>query len=391
MAKIVVDTNNLRALAAAARMAADEVMGTTGRVRGQLLDTMAESGLLGSAIFKESLSDLGDSSERTVDALMQIASNLTAVAEVFEQADSQLSATLGRSASHAQTNSSTIIDLLFPGTEVRGADRLMDAIARHWSTSAAKDSLPSIPIGMIAARESSQRAVKVRLDSAQPHLLIAGRTGSGKTVLIRNVIAGLAMSASPQDVMFLFLDGRGGQFEDFYKFPHVLMGHRPSDGTGLRSAYSRIASEVRMRLSDRQNMSDVASNRRPRLVIVMDEPRQSLETAGDFARLRAELSLLEPFVAMHIVASLQSDADVQRLERLRDNSARIVLANTEREVAMSMMGGREVSAPASDGSALLFETRTKAVRRFTPSTPLARSELDMMRRAIRAAASAGLH
>ena len=82
------------------------------------------------------------------------------------------------------------------------------------------------------------RGVKLRLSEEQPHVLIGGPAGSGKTVLMRNMIISLAMSASPQDLELVLIDGKGGQFDDLTKPPHVIAAGRTGE-SALRRALAR--------------------------------------------------------------------------------------------------------------------------------------------------------
>ena len=55
-----------------------------------------------------------------------------------------------------------------------------------------------------------------------PHLLIAGATGSGKSVCINTVICSIIMHASPDDVRFLMVDPKRGEMAAYNNIPHLL-------------------------------------------------------------------------------------------------------------------------------------------------------------------------
>lgn len=56
-----------------------------------------------------------------------------------------------------------------------------------------------------------------------PHLLIAGTTGSGKTVCINAIIASLLFNASPDDLKFLMVDPKMVELALFNNLPHLIV------------------------------------------------------------------------------------------------------------------------------------------------------------------------
>lgn len=56
-----------------------------------------------------------------------------------------------------------------------------------------------------------------------PHLLIAGSTGSGKTVCINTVIASLLYHASPEDLRFIMVDPKIVEMKIYNDLPHMLI------------------------------------------------------------------------------------------------------------------------------------------------------------------------
>ncbi|MDR1255693.1 MAG: DNA translocase FtsK 4TM domain-containing protein [Puniceicoccales bacterium] len=56
-----------------------------------------------------------------------------------------------------------------------------------------------------------------------PHLLIAGSTGSGKTVCINAIIASLVYHASPDDLRFIMVDPKIVEMQVFNDLPHMLI------------------------------------------------------------------------------------------------------------------------------------------------------------------------
>ena len=58
-----------------------------------------------------------------------------------------------------------------------------------------------------------------------PHLLIAGQTGSGKSVCLNAIITSLALNATPSDLQFLLIDPKRVEFSLYNDFPNLIGGH----------------------------------------------------------------------------------------------------------------------------------------------------------------------
>lgn len=109
-------------------------------------------------------------------------------------------------------------------------------MARHKGVVLAEVALPSqyhstVRLAQLARQsgvtaaigESTLKApVLLSLASAtSPHVLVAGTTGSGKTVLLHTLLAQLARQNTPDDLRLLILDGKG-DLRPFARLPHLL-------------------------------------------------------------------------------------------------------------------------------------------------------------------------
>ncbi|MBI3306697.1 MAG: DNA translocase FtsK, partial [Candidatus Omnitrophica bacterium] len=58
--------------------------------------------------------------------------------------------------------------------------------------------------------------------TAMPHILIAGTTGSGKTVCVNSIITGLLYHSSPEELKFVMVDPKMVELAVYNKIPHML-------------------------------------------------------------------------------------------------------------------------------------------------------------------------
>ncbi len=74
---------------------------------------------------------------------------------------------------------------------------------------------------LLLGKDTSGKAMIADL-AEMPHLLIAGATGSGKTVCVNSIIAGLLFSKPPEDLKFVMVDPKMVELATYRDIPHML-------------------------------------------------------------------------------------------------------------------------------------------------------------------------
>ena len=87
--------------------------------------------------------------------------------------------------------------------------------SRAWT-----DSKAEIPIAL--GKDVTGKAIVTDL-TRMPHMLIAGSTGSGKTVCINAIIASLLYRVSPEDLRFIMVDPKIVELQCYNSLPHLLI------------------------------------------------------------------------------------------------------------------------------------------------------------------------
>ena len=105
------------------------------------------------------------------------------------------------------------------GIEVPNAERelvgLRDVI-EHTRQKAKKCSIP-----MFLGKDTGGNPLIMDLATA-PHLLIAGATGSGKSVALNSMICSILMTRTPRQAQMLLLDPKGVELTDYKDMPHLM-------------------------------------------------------------------------------------------------------------------------------------------------------------------------
>jgi S-DNA-T family DNA segregation ATPase FtsK/SpoIIIE len=98
-----------------------------------------------------------------------------------------------------------------------------------------------VPLGTVdRPREQRRDTLSVDLSGGAGHIAVVGGPRSGKSTVLRSVVASMALTTTPQETQFFVLDFGGGTFAGLTGLPHVA-------GVGTRSepdVVSRIVAEV---------------------------------------------------------------------------------------------------------------------------------------------------
>ena len=81
--------------------------------------------------------------------------------------------------------------------------------------------LDDLKIPLFFGRDVSGRALAVDL-AKMPHLLIAGRTGTGKSVCLNTLILSILMTRTPDDVKMLMIDPKMVELSPYKNLPHLM-------------------------------------------------------------------------------------------------------------------------------------------------------------------------
>ena len=105
------------------------------------------------------------------------------------------------------------------GIEVPNSEIATVSFRELWEQSQTKaENLLEIPLGK--AVNGTARAFDL---SKMPHLLVAGSTGSGKSVAVNGIIASILMKARPEQVKFMMVDPKMVELSVYNNIPHLLI------------------------------------------------------------------------------------------------------------------------------------------------------------------------
>ena len=278
------------------------------------------------------------------------------------------------SASANVPDSVSLLDLI-------GDSLTPETVLRRWDRVRGTAQL-STPIGA-----DDDGALELDFVADGPHVLLGGTTGSGKSELLRSMVAGLALSADPHHLAFVLIDYKGGAaFDRCSDLPHVAGMVTDLDDHLAERALRCLEAELRYReerlrefgaedLLAYRSAAPADAEPLPRLVVVVDEFATLAGELPEFLDALVGIAQRGRSLGVHMVLATQRPAGVVTEDIRANTSCRIALRVTDRHDsndvidapdAASIPRGRPGRALARFGPADLVAFQSALVTGITP-------------------------
>lgn len=129
-------------------------------------------------------------------------------------------------------------------------------------------------VGIICGKDRLGRYVAFDLRK-QPHILIAGETGSGKSTQLRSILTTLICTKKPSELQLYLGDCKKSEFHIFRKVEHVQCVYSSARDI------SKMLRHIKKELDERSNLTELfevshvddlpADHRRPYIIVCIDE------------------------------------------------------------------------------------------------------------------------
>ena len=169
--------------------------------------------------------------------------------------------------------------------------------------------------------------------AAMPHLLIAGTTGSGKTVCMNSILAGMLMSRTPAQLKLMLVDPKRVEFANYAHLPHLVtpviveskrvplglhwainemeIRYKLFAKVGVRNIQGFNSRPVEQKLpvaeiAGEEEPENAVPDRLPYIVIVIDELSDLMLVAqADVENAIARLAQMSRAVGIHMILATQ--------------------------------------------------------------------------------------
>jgi S-DNA-T family DNA segregation ATPase FtsK/SpoIIIE len=191
-----------------------------------------------------------------------------------------------------------------------------------------------------------------------PHGLVAGTTGSGKSELLRSMVASLAAANPPDALNFVLVDYKGGSaFEACVDLPHTVGLVTDLDAHLVERALTSLTAELRSRERrlaaasisdideyDETRRRDLSLPALPRLVIVVDEFAALSRELPAFVHGLVAVAQRGRSLGLHLLLATQRPSGVVSPEIRANADLRICLRVTDAAESVDVI---DVSSAAS--------------------------------------------
>lgn len=208
------------------------------------------------------------------------------------------------------------------GIEVPNKNPLPVCLREILASKAWEQSDAEIPI--VLGKEVTGKPIVADL-TKMPHLLIAGSTGSGKTVCINAIIASLLFRATPKNLRFIMVDPKIVEMKIYNDLPHMLIPV-VTDPKRVPNALKWLIAEMERRYQlfarygarniatfnakcaqlSREKSEEYSQEHLPYIVCIIDELADLMMVApGDIETSIARLAQLARAAGIHLIIATQ--------------------------------------------------------------------------------------
>ncbi len=196
-----------------------------------------------------------------------------------------------------------------------------------------------LPIGLGQSVDGTPVAADL---ASMPHLLIAGTTGSGKSVLVNAIIVSLLVNSRPDQVRFIMVDPKRVELTSYNGVPHLVapvvvdlertLGVLKWVTREMDERYRRFSEAGARNIEDYNRHLDGDLERMPYIVVVIDELADLMMLAPDETeRVITRIAALARATGIHLVIATQRPSV--------DVVTGLIKANFPARIAFAVAGG----------------------------------------------------
>ena len=207
------------------------------------------------------------------------------------------------------------------------------------------------PLLIVLGKDLLGNVVTCRLDK-MPHMLIAGATGSGKSVCMNSIITSILLRTKPEDVKLLLVDPKKVEFTPYQKIPHLIgpVINDPAQASNALKVIVKIMDErydafAKAGVRNIQGFNNMVANspetqpdgspspkRMPYIVVIVDEMADLMNVAGKEVESSIQrITQLARAAGIHLIVATQRPST--------DVITGVIKANIPSRIAFAVSSG----------------------------------------------------
>ena len=180
------------------------------------------------------------------------------------------------------------------------------------------ESLPDVkkhPLAVAFGKDISGKVISADFDEF-PHILVAGTTGSGKSIYIHSLIATLIMRVSPDDLKIVLVDPKKVEMTKYRDMPHLLCPII-TEAEKTRVMLTKLVAEMEHRYEQfaengdsnikqfNERAKEEGGETMPYIIVVLDEYADLVDTCKDISLPVVSIAQKARAAGIHLLISTQ--------------------------------------------------------------------------------------
>jgi DNA segregation ATPase FtsK/SpoIIIE, S-DNA-T family len=206
------------------------------------------------------------------------------------------------------------------------------------------------PLECVLGQRITGEAVTMNLNK-MPHILVAGATGSGKSVCVNAIILSILLKATPDEVKFLMIDPKKVELSLYADIPHLLapVVTNPHKAAATLKQWALVEMERRYELFTEHGVKDLAGF------------NAKAKRSEDLDPIPYIVVIIDEFADLMMVASQEVESTICRLAQMaRATGIHLVIA-TQRPSVNVVTGLIKANVPSRISFAVQSQIDSRTV------------------------------